>query len=1495
MEQLLKKLRDLNIVISIEGRDLKIGFNGSGLPAELISELKENKEKIVNYLSGIEAVNSEEIRPQLYRESYALSSSQSRVWVLSQFEGDSHAYNMPGVYVFEGHLDPAALEASLKALMARHEILRTYFRDDALGEIRQFIYPEEDNPFVLSVMDFRGLSDKEQVLKEEVQKEIITPFNLSSRPLLRARLFRMEEHKWVFTYVIHHIVCDGWSMNILFQELAVFYNAAISNSAADLRPLRIHYKDYAFWQNQLLSGATLQAHRSYWQEKFSGEIPVLSLPGDHPRPAVKNHHGDATGRRINAALAEGLKKICNQQEATLFMGLLAVINVLLYRYTGQEDIIIGTPVAGRDHIDLEDQIGLYLNTLPLRTCFNGTQSFIALLAVVKEVTMSAYEHQVYPFEKLVDDLALKRDMSRSPLFDVMIMLQNTDVKGNSHKLQFGDVKVSGYVLSEHQVSKMDLTFDFVELEDGLQVTLEYNSDIYNKATAEQLMRHLEQLLEAIVLQPALSISMLDYIGDAEKNMLLETFNQTTALLPAGETICSLIEEQVQKTPQAIALVVNDKSYTYSALYEKVSQVSAYLRRTFDVKANDLIGIQLERDEWMVFSMLGILGSGAGYVPIDPAYPQERISYILKDSNCIGVIDTEALGKMKAAIDENDSVARPLTVQPHDIAYCIYTSGTTGMPKGCLLTHSNVVNFFYGMDQVFTKTPGTLLSLTNNTFDISVLELIWTLTKGYKVVLQQEITDIVSRPRKALRPLDFSLFYFGNADTGRHDEKYKLLLDGARYADENGYAAIWTPERHFHEFGGLYPNPAILGAALAAITSKVSIRAGSVVVPLHHPLRIAEEWSVVDNLSGGRVGIACASGWHARDFVLSPASYANRHAVMYEHIRMVQGLWKGDTIAFEDGTGHQKATAVFPRPIQQELPIWITSANSIDTFITAGKMGAGVLTHLLGETVEGLAVKINAYRKAFAESGHDATKQKVALMLHAFVGEDEASTYESARQPFMNYLRTSAGLMKNFAADLNMNIDAENFSEEDMQSLLEHAYSRYVSSASLIGSRENCFKMLEKLSDIGVDEIACLIDFGVPYQEAMQSLENITALKSTYAKALQEREMEDYAVHTQLLAHQVSHLQVTPSMAMLLRSETGPLRSLKKLLLGGERVHLSLVKDLYAELPDTSIYNMYGPTETTIWSATCLIDRHTEKILIGKPILNTQIYILDAHMQLLPMGAEGEICIGGRGVAAGYINKPALSAQRFVPDPFRPGERLYRTGDFGRWLPDGNIEYLGRRDDQVKLHGHRIELKEIEAALLHDTRIDDAVVLVKESPAGEKTLVAWFVAKTQLTSQQIREALANKLPGYMLPQQCIQLSSLPLTFNGKIDRKQLLQSDITPVKPIQALTMAENEVETKLLEIWELVLERQDIGTTDNFFDLGGSSIKIVRMVMLCNREFDRKLTVAMAFRFTNIRALAAYLYTGHQHLSAESEQELDKAVDIMEDTFTLLNENAHES
>ncbi|HEY0067855.1 MAG TPA: amino acid adenylation domain-containing protein, partial [Flavisolibacter sp.] len=1033
------------------------------------------------------------IEPVEPQKDYALSSSQRRLWILSQFEEANRAYNMPGVCVFEGSLDRKAFEAAYASLVERHESLRTTFRENEQGEVRQFIQLPGTSGFALDYFDLRSEAGRELMVKELIGKDLARSFDLSAGPLLRASLYQTEDSRWVFSYVMHHIISDGWSMNILTRELLQLYDAHARGVASSLTPLRIQYKDYAAWQQQQLGGERLQAHKDYWMKQFEGEIPVLELASDKPRPAVKTYNGEAVHLILNAELSKGLKELTRQQGGTLFMGILAAVNTLLYRYTGQEDIILGSPIAGRQHADLEEQIGFYLNTLALRSRFNGEQSFSELLEQAKQVTLDAYEHQAYPFDELVDLLALRRDLSRSALFDVMVVLQNNERSGGGALQDLGGLRISNYGDSEATGSKFDLSFTFSEKRDELQLVLAYNSDIYTASTAERMVRHLERLVSAIIREPQKPIQQLDYLQEEEKQQLLVQFNGTAVDYPRDKTITQLFEEQVRRTPEATALVFEERKLSYQELNEHANQLAHYLKHKYSIQPGELVAICLERSPALVISIVAVLKAGGAYVPIDPQYPQERIDYMLEDSRSKVLINPEELEQFSREQEQHSREDLSASgLQPSDLAYVIYTSGSSGKPKGVMVQHRALANLCF---------------------------------------------------------------------------------------------------------------------------------------------------------------------WHNSNFSVQ----AEDRTTLYAGVAFDASAWE-----------------LFPYII------------------------CGATLYIVPEDIR--------------------------------LDIDKLAEYYEANRITIGFLPTQIG-------------------------------EQFIAAAE-------------------------------------------------------------------------------PS-------------SLRFLLVGGDKLN-SFTGRKYA------IVNNYGPTENTVVAASGTVTHQTPNIPIGKPVSNTEVYILDDRLNLQGPGVPGEICIGGESLAQGYWNRPELTAEKFVANPFRTGERMYLTGDLGRWLEDGSIEFLGRKDEQVKVRGYRVELGEIGSVLQNHESIGSCVVVAKTNQQGEKELVAYVTGKQELNASELRTWLGRSLPNYMIPAHYVQLDALPLTANGKVDYKALPDPAGFGMGTSADYVAPRNETEEKLVALWQEVLGREKIGVKDNFFELGGHSLKLTKLANRIKKEFDVNLGMRTLFSNPTIEAIAGEIkkFTG---------------------------------
>lgn len=1734
IRELIKKLKDHKIDLSLDGDDLEINFDGDELPEDLLEEIRNNKVGIIDFLKqvyGLVDNETDQVIPLVpEQESYEMSPTQRRSWLVSQFSDSDIAYNMPMTFVLQGKLDVESLNYALKQQPLRHESLRTAFRADEHGEIRQFILKPEEVDFTIREIDLRQHPDKMEEAKRLVKKEMSTSIDLASGVLMRAVLIQLEDDQWTFHLTAHHIITDSWAMNMMIAELFLYYNIHNAGKGTPLPPLRIQQKDYVAWKLSRLKGENIQKHKDYWIKEFTGDIPVLNLPNDKPRPPIKTFHGEAISKYFSPQVTKKLKTVCQEQGATLFMGIMAGLNTLFYKYANQEDILMGIPVAGRDNPELHNQMGFFAFTLVIRTQFSGNDNFKQLLGNVKQKVLNAYEHQEFPFDDLVEELDLKRAMDRSLLFDTFVVMQMAGdmvSAGTKEEQMADDLAVFQFPDEDKPYTAFDMSINFAEMGDQLFVRLEYNCDIYKRATAIRMMDHLGLIFEAFISNPEKSLKDLDILSPEEKNQILVDFNPErkvqTVKLAGEKTVLDVLDEQLQKSASNPAVIFEGNTLTYDELNEKANQLGGLIKKNFNIHANETIAVKLERSEWMLVTLLAVLKSGAACLPIEADTPVERINQVVTASACKMLIDDNVLEQLKQEMEKFSKTNLPPLNRASDAAFVIFSTGDK--PKMHQISHKNIIDYYTRLTPPpFVKDQPIITAFASHTFELSAVEMIGALTLGAKVVVNHTASHEAVVVNNELKPMDFSLFYFGNI--GNEKNRYEILINAAKYGDKNGYTAIWTPERHFHVFGGPYPSPAIFGGAVAAVTDRIGIRAGSVVIPLNDPIRVAEDWSVVDNLSGGgRVSIACATGWNVNDFALAPDNYHTRHSIMYKRLEEIQNLWKGGKIAVKDGNGFAKELEIFPKPIQPSLPFFITTAGNVETYITAGRLGHGILSNMITTTPKELTGKVAAYRKALRDNGYDPTQFQMVMMLHVYIADTVEEAYAKAKKPFMEYLGNSVDLAKSAIIGTPHDMDSSDFSEQDMEDMLEFSFRRYVTNSALIGTKETCLKVLREMAKMGIDEIACLVDFGIDYESTMVSLEKLTELKAEYnamiekeaaekgvpAKAMvistgvasledqlaqfmkiakeqanieaakadkagktqktlaegtahkdsitktitalfeeqvakkgdtkilsfdeeaysykelnasanqlaaylhkkqklqpndlvaikldrsewmviailavlkagaayvpidpsypQERinyilsdsgcktvindalltafrDEQDslpatnpapasgpsdlaYVIYTsgstgkpkgvmiehrnvvsfldnmqtrfslkpdlvmgattnytfdisvlellgtlltgvktllmdkaepdeileQVDSYKITALQITPSrLTQILNANEnsiGILKKLKVLLVGGEALRHTDY-DRLKELKATKVYNVYGPTETTIWS-TCLDIQTSTALSIGKPLSNEGVYILNDEGALSPIGVPGEICIGGDRLARGYLNNPELTAEKFVADPFMAGEKIYKTGDLGRWLPDGNIEFRGRKDNQLKIQGYRIEPGEIENALKQYPQIEEAVVLAQLDKQGEKEMVAYLVCKGELNTMGIREHLRKSLPSYMMPAHYVQIDAVPLLPSGKADAAKLQEMAGLAIALGTEYVAPRNEIEEKIAAMWQDVLTKEKIGIKDDFFSLGGHSLKATKLIGMMLKEFGITMSLLTFFNNATVEGIA---------------------------------------
>jgi amino acid adenylation domain-containing protein len=1103
------------------------------------------------------------IEPAELKEYYPLSPAQKRLYIIQQMDVKSTSYNMPGVIIPDFDIDREKLEQTFYKLIQRHESLRTSF-SMLEGEPVQKMHSEVE--FRTAVYDLTRIPVEAEegtdgtsstiypgfcaVRCADTIKNFIRPFDLSRAPLVRAGIIETVEKKYLLLVDIHHIVSDGISLDILERDFKALYEGEESP------PLRLQYRDYVQWQNNKKVKESVKKQEQYWLSQFEDRIPVLDLPTDFPRPQVQDFSGSIAGFKIAEKEIDTLKHTAQHQDATLFMVLLAVYTIFLSKISRQEDIVVGTAAAGRRHADLEQIIGMFVNTLPLRNHPKADKSFTEFLDSVKERTLHAFENQDYPFEDLVERLRVTRDTSRNPLFDTMFDLNHLEVSESSELPEIKNQSPEPYPYDmQADTAKFDLILTATDTGENLWFSLQYCTRLFKTETIERFITYFKQVVSFVCTLPSVLISEIEIISPQEKEEVLYTFNKTEMEYPRTKTIDQLFEEQAERAGDHIAVigighgVQGMVSLTYNKLEKKSNQLSWVLREK-GVQPDNVVGLMVDHSIEMIIGILGILKSGGAYLPLDPTYPKERINFMLKDSNA-GILLKSEIRSTKSVATLRSSSLRSTRTNPNDknsndqnvgvtsivlnfehlnfefvsnfefrvsnlsssnLAYVIYTSGSTGKPKGVLVEHRNVVANLYAFLKEFKITPqDTMIQLSSYTFDAFI------------------------------------------------EEVFPLLVSGGKIA-------------------------------------------------------IPPERDIMD--------------------------------------------------------------------------------------------------------MEEIALFIQQYQVTIIDC--------TPLLLNEF----------------------------------------------------------------------------NKLNPSDLASVRFFISGG-------------DVLKPEYVDRLAKR---------------------------------------------------------------GTLYNTYGPTETTVCASyhKCPEDFQSN-VPIGKPISNYHIYILDNRNRLLPIGAAGELCISGAGVSRGYLNNPELTADKFreVQDNIPGGTgkqdgldpllerapligRLYHTGDMARWVPDGNVEFLGRMDYQVKIRGFRVELGEIEKQLVKHHDIKETAVIDRESDGGHKYLCAYIVSDRQLSVSQLRGYLTDQLPDFMIPEYFIEVDKIPLNPNGKVDRKTLesygtrIDTGVEYMEPV-------TENEKIITNIWKEVLGVDKVGIHDNFFEIGGNSLKIIQVNQKLKEAFKKEIPVVKLFQYTTVSSIARSL------------------------------------
>jgi len=1133
-------------------------LNSLGLDSMMAVELKHEIEAhlqvvlpLSHFLAGpsvaelVEQVSDHLLDPSHAQETeweqvveeteFSLSYGQRALWFLQRLAPDSAAYHISKMVRITEPVDHQALRGAFEELVRRHQVLRTTFTSQA-GEPVQRV--QEQPSLAYQVQDVSAWSDEQ--LTTALEQAANRPFDFEQNPPFRVHVWIKSAEETLLQVTMHHILVDFWSFGIFVQEIGALYSLMKKGESVPLSKPR-GYQEFVKRQQEMLTSPEGERLWNYWQQQLGDSISVLNLPTDRPRPPIQTYQGSSQTFLLPLELTQRIQTVAKEQGVTLYTLLLAAFQTLLYRYTGQEELLVGSPTTGRSSAKSADVIGYFVNPVVMRANCAADLPFTKFLEQVRQTVLGALQHADYPFPLLVEKLQPNRDLSYPPLFQVMFALQKSQgtaaenlgafaVGEAGARLRAGELAIESMKLRQ-QFAQLDLALTMAEHEGALIGSLEYNTDLFNEDTMNRTIEHWVVLLNGIAEAPDRTLGELSLLTEAERGRLLVEWNQREAAYPKL-CIHHLFEQQVERTPDGIAVADEQEQLTYRELNLRANRLAHHLRR-LGVGPDVRVALCMERSVAYVVSVLAILKAGGAYVSLDLTYPQERLAYLLTDSQAavllteqrivshipVTTIPTICLDGDFAEAATDDTNPPPVTTPDH-LAYVIYTSGTTGQPKGVACPHRGVLNLLTDMSNRQPVQAGEgCSSMASFGFDVSV---------------------------------------------------YELFL------------------------------PLLFGGTLH-------------VVPEH--LR-----------------------YDAR-------SYFN----------------------------------------------WLV-----------------------------------------------------------------------ARQ-----------------------------------------------------------------------------------------------IRSSYIPVFMLRDFAEWL------------------------AETPRSLALRRLLVGAESISKALLTEIAARIPDMRIYNGYGPSETTIYSTLYEFTPEAVQdgyVSIGKAIQNTEIYLLDRCLQPVPIGVPGEIYIGGIGVSCGYLHRPELTDETFIPHPFRPdsGERLYKTGDLARYLSDGNVEFIGRLDSQVKLRGFRIELGEVQAVIGQHPAVQEAVVVVRAGEAGSKQLVAYVVPVQgqQPTRAEFRAFLQEKLPAYMIPTAYVLLDALPLSPNGKVDQKAL--PDPTANRPDTDYVAPRTELERRITAIWQDVLQTEQVGIHDNFFDLGGHSLLMSKAHIQIQEVVGRQFPVVEMFRYTTIDALTNYL---NQEAKATSSAEdvLDQA------------------
>ncbi|MBD2043497.1 non-ribosomal peptide synthetase [Microcoleus sp. FACHB-672] len=1539
--EFLSELRSLDIQVFVDGDRLRCNAPEGTLTPEIRAQLAERKAEIISFLRQANInINATSISPvsRADDKNFPLSFAQQRLWFLDQLVPGSAFYNVPTAFRLTGTLNLTALEQTFNEIVRRHEALRTTFQL-VDGQPVQKISPS----LILSipVINLREVpaQKRETEARRVATEEAHCPFDLTNGPLLRVKLLQFGETEHVLLLNLHHIVSDGWSIGVLIREVGALYAAFVTGKPSPLPALPIQYADFALWQREWLPGKVLETQLAYWQKQLS-DISILNLSASRPRPAIQTYRGATQTLSLPKPLSEALEALSQEEGATLFMTLLAAFQTLLYRYTGAEDIAVGSPIANRNRSDIEPLIGFFVNSLVLRADFSGNPTFQELLSRVREVALGAYAHQDLPFEKLVEELHPERNLNQNPLFQVVFALQNAPVEA---------LELPGLILRPQQfdsgTTRFDLEFHlwqqsagndlWVDRSDGISGLVVYSTDLFDHATIERMLGHFQTLLEGIVGNPEQPISDLPILSESELDQLLVEWNNTEANYPKKLCVHQLFEAQVERTPDAIALVLEDKKYTYRQLNTLSNQLAHYLKKQ-GFEAEDLIGICVERSIEIIVGMLGILKAGAAYLPLDPTYPSERLNFILKDAQVpIVLTASDWVEKEKfASIDlsciicldqdwekiAQESEDNPISsVTAGNLAYVIYTSGSTGKPKGVQIQHSGLLNLVFWHQQAFSVSPlDRVTQIAGVAFDACVWEIWPYLTAGASIYFPEDETRLSPEKLRdwlVLKAITISFLPTPLAEKVLQiewpkDAQLRLLLTGGDKLHE--YPLNSYPFQVVNNYGPA-ENTVVTTSGQITIENQADLGP-----PIGRPIANTKVYVLDSNLQPAAIGISgelyisgdgLARGYFNRPdltaerFIPNPFSdkpgsrlYKTGDLVRYRGDGNLEFLGRSDdqikirgfrielgeiesvlnqhpavlqTVAVEreDAAGEKRLVAyltlnaegkeqpesIEPVQLQDEQVLqWQMlydetyqqpAAEADPTFNIIGWNSSytdqPIPAEHVREWVNNQVAQILALQpKRVLEigCGTGLVLFRVAPHCTQYCGTDfSAPALHYIQQQVAKQEMPQVTLLQKIATDFN-GIEAETFDTVILNSVVQY------------------FPNIDYLAQVLKGAVQATAPGGFIFIGDVRSLPLLEAFHASVQLYQAEPSLtrEQLQQRVQMQVFQETELVIDPGFFTALKEHLPEISDIEIQLMRG-RHHNELTQFrynviLHIKTEKATVNKTRDEVKCLDWIEDNLTLSKIHQLLTAtKPEAISITRIPNARVMAAVKTAEW-LSEGGKLKTASQLQRALQEFQEFGVEP----EDLYGMSEKLSYVLNISWSEAGGNDCYDAIFVRKEVLNNQRTSLSFQGRTNNADLMVKKGNLHSYANNPLQAKAARKLVPQLQSYLTEKLPEYMVPSAFVVLESLPITPNGKVDRRALPAPE--PIKPelSGSYVAPRTPVEERLVKIWAEILGLKRLGIHDNFFELGGHSLLATQLISRVRDAFEIELPLRSVFEAPTI-------------------------------------------